>query len=119
MPTKLSSAKVLADLDLVIAAWDANPAFSMGDEVTLAKVKTTRADLAKCNADIAALENKLTEVRNAESACAAKGSDVVTRIRSAIRGVYGPDSTQYEQAGGTRRSERKRPARGAKAAAKT
>ena len=35
----------------------------------------------------------------------------VTRIRSAMRGVFGPDSTQYEQAGGTRRSERKRPAR--------
>ena len=31
------------------------------------------------------------------------------RILSAAEAHYGPDSTQYEQAGGTRRSERKRP----------
>jgi hypothetical protein len=35
----------------------------------------------------------------------------VTRARSGFRAVYGPDSTQYEQAGGTRSSERKKPVR--------
>jgi hypothetical protein len=89
----------------------------MGDEVTLARVKATRAELAKCDADITALTTQLTALRNDEGACAAKGADLVTRIRSALRGVYGPDSTQYEQAGGTRRSERKRPSRPATAKA--
>jgi hypothetical protein len=31
----------------------------------------------------------------------------VKRVRSAIKGVYGDDSTQYEMVGGTRMSERK------------
>jgi hypothetical protein len=33
------------------------------------------------------------------------------RVLSAVEAMYGPDSSQYEQAGGTRQSERKRPAR--------
>ncbi|NUN12008.1 MAG: hypothetical protein HUU55_00070 [Myxococcales bacterium] len=33
--------------------------------------------------------------------------DLITRVRSAARGKYGPDSTEYEQVGGTRASERK------------
>lgn len=117
MPSKLSTTSVLADLDQVIAAWEANPGFSLGDEVTLAKVKATRAELAKCDADITTLTTQLTALRNDEGTCAAKGADLVTRIRSGLRGVYGPDSTQYEQAGGTRRSERKRPSRPAAAKA--
>jgi len=36
---------------------------------------------------------------------------ITTRARSGFRAVYGPDSTQYEQAGGTRASERKRPSK--------
>ena len=34
-----------------------------------------------------------------------------TRALSAIRGIFGPDSSEYEQAGGTRASERKKPVR--------
>ena len=33
------------------------------------------------------------------------------RARSGFKSAYGLDSTQYEQAGGTRKSERKRPVR--------
>jgi hypothetical protein len=85
--------------------------FARSFRATLTKVKATRAELAKCDADITALATQLTALRNDEGTCAAKGADLVTRIRSALRGVYGPDSTQYEQAGGTHRSERKRPGR--------
>ena len=42
-------------------------------------------------------------------------NELVTRVRSGFRAVYGPDSTQYEQAGGTRLSERKKPSRKPKA----
>ena len=38
-----------------------------------------------------------------------------TRALSAIRGIFGPDSIEYDQAGGTRTSERKKPVRTAKA----
>ena len=36
------------------------------------------------------------------------------RILSAIEGKFGPDSTEYEQCGGVRQSDRKRPARRSK-----
>ena len=111
MAAKISTNKVVNDLDLVIAAWAANPSFSMGKEITLEAVKATRADLATGETDITAEETTLTRMRNDHAALTDKGSDTVTRIRSAMRGVFGPDSTQYEQAGGTRRSERKRPTR--------
>ena len=35
----------------------------------------------------------------------ARGAELVTRIRSAMRGFYGSNSTQYEQVGGTRRDD--------------
>jgi len=43
-------------------------------------------------------------------------NDLVTRFRSGIRGIYGPDSPLYEQAGGTRSTSRKSPKRQAGAA---
>ncbi len=36
-------------------------------------------------------------------------NDLVVRFRSTIRGAFGPDSAQYEQAGGIRKSARKAP----------
>ena len=38
-------------------------------------------------------------------------SELIVRARSGFKSVYGLDSTQYEQAGGTRKSDRKRPVR--------
>jgi hypothetical protein len=37
--------------------------------------------------------------------------DTVKRIRAGVKGAYGDDSFEYDLIGGTRRSERKRPAR--------
>ena len=37
--------------------------------------------------------------------------ELIVRARSGFKSVYGPDSTQYQQAGGTRKSDRKRPVR--------
>ena len=44
-----------------------------------------------------------------------RSSQLTTRARSGIRGFFGPDSDEYEQAGGTRTSERKKPTRKVKA----
>jgi hypothetical protein len=40
--------------------------------------------------------------------------DFNLRILAAVKAVYGPDSSEYEQVGGVRRSDRKRPARATK-----
>ena len=38
-------------------------------------------------------------------------SDHIVQVRSAVKGIFGADSAEYDMVGGTRTSERKRPAR--------
>ncbi len=70
-------------------------------------------------ADITALSSKLDEYNEMLSALDRLQNDLEimeaalreknTRILSAAEAHYSPDSSEYEQAGGTRRSHRKRP----------
>ena len=69
-------------------------------------------------AAVAARRTELTGLMDVRDDHARTRSDLVTRVRSGVRAGYGPDSPQYEQAGGicrSERSERKRPARKPKA----
>jgi hypothetical protein len=87
-----------------------NPTFSMG-EVTALTLKTDMSTLIAADEAVEEQRQKLTALLNARDAQSATLNELVTRARSGIRAVYGPDSTQYEQAGGTRKSERKTPTR--------
>lgn len=59
------------------------------------------------NGDVAALDDKQNRLNTREQGL----DDWNGRILSAVRAQYGPDSSEYEQVGGTRRSERKKPTR--------
>ncbi len=63
-----------------------------------------------------ALEAQLTDLRNQRDALYAGLWDKVKRVRSTVKGIYGDDSSEYEMVGGTRKSERKHPARKTEAA---
>ena len=54
---------------------------------------------------------ELDEVGNAVDSAEAELKDLNRRFLSAVEAQYGPDSSEYEMAGGTRRSERKRPSK--------
>jgi hypothetical protein len=69
------------------------------------------AKLDTYNQMIAALDDMQNQVIADEAGL----RDTNKRILAAAEGQYGADSSQYEQAGGTRESERKRPARKAPA----
>ena len=58
-------------------------------------------------ASLVSLENQLTEIRNQRDAICQSAWDKVRRVRTAVKGIYGFDSTQYELVGGTRTSDRK------------
>jgi hypothetical protein len=68
---------------------------------------------------IAALENIISELDkvnanrtqlvNSKADVAERVSDYVVQVRSVIKGISGPDSSEYEMVGGTRKSERKKP----------
>lgn len=84
------------------------PAPNFGTTLTLAGYEadiTTLSDqLDSYNSQLSALDSLQNGIDSAETALREKN----TRILSAAEAHYGPDSTEYEQAGGTRRSERKR-----------
>jgi hypothetical protein len=66
-----------------------------------------------------ALSN-LDEMKNNLDARARKVKDMDSRWLSAIRAKSGPDSDDYEKAGGTRRSDRNKPGpKGSKSSPKT
>ena len=97
---------ILADAEMLIRVWTANPKLSLGDvtrpavEAMVAMFKTTRA-----NADD--LRTQLTKAIDDVNDQADELASITVRGRSGVRAQFGPDSTQYAQVGGTRASERK------------
>lgn len=109
MPKNNSIDDVIADGERIVRVWSDNPAFSMGD-VTLAQLATMIAELRTLRGQIEAARTQSTQLVNQSNDKLAAISSVASRARSGFRAFFGPDSSQYEQAGGTRKSERKRPA---------
>ena len=102
--------KLLVEAEQIARVWADNPSFSLGD-ITLAQFQTKIAELRNARGRAETLRTQLTALVNEANARGDELSELVSRARSGFRAFYGPDSTQYEQAGGTRASDRKRPAR--------
>ena len=106
--------KILAQLDKIISAWEANDDFSMNHDVTLSSLTALRKRLDDCIVKVVDKRIELTGLTHDRDGATNQASQLVTRVRSAFRGFYGPNSKQYEQVGGTRTDARKRPTRAAK-----
>ncbi len=107
---RLVTAELLAEANKIVTTWTANPTFSIG----ATKLTDFQAALTAFQSADTTVETKRTELKglvDARDDMANSLNDLVTRARSGFRAVYGADSAQYEQAGGTRKSERKRPTR--------
>jgi len=110
---KVSIDPVLTKAQQVVMAWEMNPDFRFGT-MTLEEFKL---ELQKLTTQVEASERaKLAyaDLVNSRDEQASIVNDLVTRARSGFRAYYGPDSSQYEMAGGKRRSDRKSPVRNAK-----
>jgi hypothetical protein len=91
----------------VLAGWNqVSPVPSFGP-LTTPTFSAEITSLTALDAEIAGLEAVLSAKYNQREAVAGSLWDKVKRVRNAIKGVYGDDSTQYEMVGGTRMSERK------------
>ena len=78
---------------------------SLTGELTLA---TYKAKIDEVKASLSAYNTKLSELDGHLNVFLAKEKelrDLSTRMLAAVAAVYGKDSTEYEQAGGTRTSE--------------
>ena len=93
----------LAGLKAITPAPDLGPALTLtGYEQELTAFSTS---LDGYNEKLAALD----ELQNSVEAAEASLRDKNKRILSAVEAQFGPDSSEYEQAGGTRQSDRRRP----------
>lgn len=92
----------LAGLKSIMPAPDFGPGLTIaGYEADINSFNTT---LNNYNEQVAALDDLQNQLQAEELALRDKNK----RVLSAVEAQYGPDSSQYEQAGGTRQSERKR-----------
>ena len=114
MPTKAIAGEVIADSENIVKVWTANPDFKMKD-VTLEDYRRDHLRLAEVVKLIDDQEATLLPLRNERDDLALKLNGHTTRARSGIKGYFGENSTEYEQAGGTRTAERKRTGRKGKA----
>lgn len=105
---------LLAQAEQIARVWADNPTFTLGD-ITLGQFQNKIAELRNKRAQAEALRTQLTAIVNDINTLGGDLAEFVSRARSGFRAFYGPDSTQYEQVGGTRTSDRKRPARKPKA----
>ena len=107
MPSRYSTESVLTEGDRIARVWAENPTFSLGEvtlanlQAKLAEVRQKREQLETLRMQVAALSNDLEDGTN-------ELASIRTRALSGFRAVLGPDSTQYEQAGGTRQSDIRR-----------
>jgi uncharacterized alpha-E superfamily protein len=102
---------VFAQGQAVLEAWRSfDPQVKIGSlaleafESEMAKATSNQALMNK-------LEAQLTDARNQRDAISSELWDLIKRVRTGVKSLYGDDSSQYEMVGGTRLSERKPVAR--------
>ena len=104
MPS-LNANDILEQAEQIARVWTENKDFTLG-EVTLPKLQKMISDFRDKRGQIEDTRTRLTALTNESNELATALNQINTRAMSGYRAVYGPDSTQYEQAGGTRTSER-------------
>ena len=114
MPAKVSADQTLTDSTGIAKVWKENPAMTLGkddEKVALKDYQASIKAVSAFNEQIEDLRDQLGGLINHRDDAALVLSGYNTRALSAIRGIFGPDSTEYDLAGGIRTSERKKPVR--------
>ena len=110
MPNRYSFETVLAGCERIARVWTDNPTFSLG-EVTLAGLQAKMTDARQKRQELESLRMRVTALTNELEGQTTELASIRTRALSGLRAIYGPNSTQYEQGGGTRQSDRRRTSR--------
>ncbi len=105
MPSGKSYDRILAEAEQMARVWEANPDFSMG-EMKLTELKAQIQELRDKRTAVNDTNTLRTRLVNEADDKASGLSKLSARIRSGFKAQYGPNSSQYEQAQGTRESER-------------
>lgn len=106
MPNTKSVDSVIVEAERLVQVWGENTKFSMGD-LTLDGLKaeiTKLRNLRQSRDETRVNLSKLIDDTNDQTKLL---DDYNTRGRSGMKAIFGSDSAQYAQVGGTRKSERK------------
>jgi hypothetical protein len=87
-------------------AWMAHPEFRMGP-LTLELFEAKLDGLMAIQDRVLALRTELAGLIRERDDQATEMIELITRVRSGVRGGFGADSPEYAQVGGTRQSQRK------------
>ena len=100
----LEAAKARAS---ALVSVDENMDFGKGVSLAAFKTKIKAAEdlLDQYNQKLSEADDLLNKVEKAEDEC----NDLSSRLLGGVKISYGPDSSEYEKAGGTRSSERAKP----------
>lgn len=99
---------LIAELEKILRVFNKNADFKVGD-ITKESLGTTISDLRARSTALEDAKTLATRLVNELEDQVGGGRQVQTRGLSGIRAAFGPDSTEYEEAGGVRTSERKKP----------
>jgi len=108
MAGRFSPDTVLNDAARIDSVWTENPSLTLG-EVTHADFKGVMSEVATLDKTVEDKRIELEGLMKRRDEKSRTLSVLNTRAKSVIRGVFGPDTAQYKQAGGTPTSERKAP----------
>jgi hypothetical protein len=97
---------IQAQANQLSRVWSDNPELALGD-LTEKQFGDMVKAFAAARTTVDDLRNQLTKAVNDLNAQGAEILAITVRARSVARGQFGPNSTQYEQLGGTRASDRK------------
>ncbi|HWA87528.1 MAG TPA: hypothetical protein VG710_14965 [Opitutus sp.] len=102
---RVPTTSILDSAEKIRITWAANPTFTLGD-VTLQSFTDALNAVNQHETDIEAKRHELQGLLDNRDDKTRALQNLCTRALSGFRAVYGPDSPQYDQAGGTRSSER-------------
>lgn len=108
MANKKTVDSVISDADRLAQVWGENAKFSLGD-VTLDGLKGEVDKLRALKQNRDETRTKLSKLIDDTNDQMKLVDGYNTRGRSGMKAIFGPDSAQYAQVGGTRLSERKSP----------
>jgi hypothetical protein len=79
--------------------------------ISVAEMTTEIEALENIIGELDAVNADRTRLVNRKAEQAKVVSDQIVKVRAAVKGILGADSSEYDMVGGTRTSERKRPKR--------
>ncbi|MGC4074778.1 MAG: hypothetical protein QM760_20200 [Nibricoccus sp.] len=110
MPASTTVNSVLRNAQKIAEVWNANATFTLND-ITQKSFGDLQAEAAQLSETVESRRIELQGLINKRDDIVGELQLAITRARSGIRAFFGPDSSEYDQAGGKRQSERKSSAR--------